>query len=270
MELRVDSVGVINGWAEANQDGNLRIEGSLASKWFDASVQQLLYKPSFAEQAYIGDHNLWNHTYDNIQSSQINGNLHYRSKVLNISPGLTFTRLGKYVFFRDSIENDSTQRVKPIQSSGSQVYFSPELKWSVTFFRHVTFSNQIIYTVFLENADDAIRLPQIFTNTQLSYANVHFNGNLDMHAGVDLHWRSAYYAQAYDPAIRQFYNQDKTQVNAFPIVDVFFNARIKRGRVFVKYNNVLQAFTQTGYFATPGYPGQRNVLDFGFDLFLFD
>jgi hypothetical protein len=31
-----------------------------------------------------------------------------------------------------------------------------------------------------------------------------------------------------------------------------------------------QAFRGTGYLITPGYPGQKNIVDFGFEFLLFD
>jgi hypothetical protein len=269
MELNIDSVGLVNGWVEINQDGNYLIDGKIRSKWFQASLRQTKYKPSFLQQSFIGTHHKWNHTFADTESSQIAGNIFYKNRTLNLSPGLTFTRLSNYVYFRHLDETD-TMRSAPVQSSGSQVFFSPEFNASFTFFRHFTVSNQTVYTSFIENADDAIRIPQILTTTQLSYANIHFNGNLDMHAGVDIHWKSAYFAPGYDPAIRQFYNQDVFESVAFPIVDIFFNAKIKRGRIFLKYNNLLQTFSPTGYFATPYYPGQRNVVDFGFDWSFYD
>ncbi|HPI79547.1 MAG TPA: hypothetical protein PLM35_03345, partial [Cyclobacteriaceae bacterium] len=74
----------------------------------------------------------------------------------------------------------------------------------------------------------------------------------------------------YDPAIQQFYVQDEVESPSFPLTNVFFNGKMKRGRFFFKYNNLVQAFTQSGYLATPVYPGQRNILDFGFELLLFD
>ena len=95
--------------------------------------------------------------------------------------------------------------------------------------------------------------------------NMAYDGSI-----FDLHWKSAYYAPAYDPAIQQFYNQDILESPAFPLVDVFFNARIKRARVFFKYNNVMQILYGTGYFPTPFYPGQRNIFDFGFDWSFYD
>jgi hypothetical protein len=127
----------------------------------------------------------------------------------------------------------------------------------------------------LDNPNNAIQLPEFFINAQLAYENIFFNGNLDMQAGVDVHYKSSYYPLAYDVPIQQFYVQEQLpgealKVKAFPIVDVFFSARIKRGRIFFKYHNLLQTFSQEGYMLTPGYPGQRNIVDFGFDWSFYD
>jgi hypothetical protein len=97
------------------------------------------------------------------------------------------------VFFDKISDVDTVQQVLPRQSQGNQIFASPEVRAAITFFRHLTLSNQTIYTVFIENADNAIRIPQLFMNTQLSYSNIFFHGNLDMHAGVDLHWKSPYF-----------------------------------------------------------------------------
>jgi hypothetical protein len=270
MELRLDSIGVVNGWVEFNDEGNYRIEGNIASKWFDGSIRQMSYKPSFAHQAYAGVHNLWNQKFENVESSQLNGNLYYRSKVLSVAPGVTLTRLKNYTFFEHYSDTDTAQHIIPVQSAGNQVIFSPELKSSLTLFRHFTLSGQAIYTSLIENSDEAIRVPKLFINTQVSYANIHFNGNLDIHTGVEIHWKSPYFAPGYDPAVRQFFNQDDFELSAFPVLDIFINAKVKRGRIFIKYNNLMQVFTKYGYFATPYYPGQRNILDFGFDWSFYD
>ena len=88
--------------------------------------------------------------------------------------------------------------------------------------------------------------------------------------GVDVHGRSSYTALNYDPAIQQYYVQDGFVNEAFPLVDVFLNGKFKGGRFFFKYHNLVQAFTGSGYLITPGYRGQSNIIDFGFDLILFD
>ena len=182
---------------------------------------------------------------------------------------MVLTRHRNYVFFRENSDDD-VQHISPFQSGGNQILLSPQLKASLVFFRHVVLSEHAVYNSLLENADDALRVPEMAFTTQLAYSNIHFNGNFDVHTGVEMHWNSAYYAPAYDPATRQFYNQDKQQVNAFPLVDIFLDAKIKRARIFIKYNNLVQALTKSGYLITPGYPGQRNVIDFGFDWSFYD
>lgn len=273
MSLALDSLVEVKGWVEVMVPGGYRVEGSIQSKWFTASVKQMLYNPSYLSLAYRGRHDYWeNWTNENtdIDVSQLNGYLHYKNSVLSLSPGLTLTRLRNYIFY-DKVSNvDTVQQVLPVRSDGNQILASPEVRLAITFFRHITFSNHSIYTMFLENANDAIRVPELFVTSQLSYSNIFFNGNLDMHAGVDLHWKSAYYAPGYDPATQQFYNQDVFQSPAFPLVDIFFNAKIKRARIFFKYNNLMQALTGRGYIPTPYYPGQRNIFDFGFDWSFYD
>lgn len=278
MRLALDSLVEVQGLTEfmlSDQPGaNLlyRVEGSIRSKWLSATAKQITSKPSFLSQAYRGAHDDWNFQgeFKDVESSQLAGRLHVKSSVLSLSPGITFTRLRNYIFFDKISDDDSTQHVLPRQSDGNQIFVSPEVRGAITFFRHITLSNRTIYTIFLENADDAIRLPELFVNTQLSYSNIFFGGNLDMHAGVDMHWKSSYYALGYDPAIQQFYTQDEFLSPAFPVVDIFLNAKVKRARIFFKYNNVLQIFSDTGYFATPYYPGQRNIFDFGFDWSFYD
>ena len=209
MSLRLDSIGEVTGWGELQQNGNFRIEGQIKSRWFEASVKQVQYSPALLLQRYRGSHDDWTNDFSNQNATQVNGFLHYDSKVLRVSPGLTFTRLGNYIFFKeDTVRIDHRkQRVLPMQSSGQQVIFSPEFKFSLTFLRHVNLSSQIIYTKLLDNPDNAIQVPDLFINAQLSYANIFFNENFDMHGGVDVHYQSSYYPLAYDVPIQQFYVQ---------------------------------------------------------------
>jgi hypothetical protein len=269
MALQLDSIGEVDAGIEVEREGNFRIEGSLKSKWFEASLKQLRYSPGFLQQAYRGGHDDWLENFKPVNVTQLNGYLHYKSRVFSVSPGLTFTRLNNYVYFKqDSFGQPQT--VMPVYSDGAQVIASPEIKFSLTMLRHITLSGQAIYSSLLQNDNQAIVVPELFVNSQLCYSNIFFKGNMDMQGGVDVHWKSTYYAMGYDPVIQQFYRQDEFKTPAFPVIDVFFNMKVKSGRIFVKYNNLVQLFTKSGYFPTPHYPGQRNVIDFGFDLFFYD
>lgn len=271
MALQLDSLMQLRGWVEVLGNGNFRIEGTLKSKWLEASVKQNKYEPGYIYQAYRGSHDLWSNHFSPVDVTQLNGFIHFRSRILNLSPGLTFTRLNNYVYFDQ--DTSRVQQVLPQQSGGSHVVFSPEVRFSLTFLKNVTLRGQAIYTSLLENSDNAMSVPDLFVNGQLAYENIFFNRSLELHTGVDVHWQSDYDPLNYDPVVQQFYIQDQRvafRAPAFPLVDVFINAKIKRGRIFLKYHNLVQAFTKEGYFPTPFYPGQANVIDFGFDWSFYD
>jgi hypothetical protein len=281
--FRLDSVFEVSGWGEVMETGNYRIQGAINSKWLNASLTQVQYAPTFMEQRYRGAHDLWLNDFSNVNVTQLAGSLHYSNRVVSASPGLTFTRLGNYIFYKEQeveglTDVDTRTDVVPTQSPGEQVIFSPQMRASITLFRHLTFSGMAIYTKVLKESDDAIQIPQILANGQVGYANIFFKGNLDLHTGVDLHWKSDYFAMGYDVPIRQFYVQRETATGTrdpflsqgFPIVDFFVNAKIKRARIFFRYNNIVQAFTKQGYFPTPRYVGQKNSIDFGFDWSFYD
>ena len=79
---------------------------------------------------------------------------------------------------------------------------------SVQFFKHLFFRPQVIYTKFISNEDNALRIPDVFANGQLTYENSLFKDHLQLQTGIDVHWQSTYYGLGYDPAIQQFYIQD--------------------------------------------------------------
>lgn len=269
MEIQLDSIFLLSGWAEVLlNEGNYRVEGSLKSKWLEVTLKENSYSPGFMQLAYRGSHDVWNNNFKPIDVTQLNGYLHYRSKKFHIAPGLTFTRLNNYVYFKQDLTL-IPQTVLPVQSSENHIIFSPEIKLSTTF-KNITLRGNIIFNYMVENSDNAITLPDVFANAQLSYANIFFGGNFDIHFGLDAHWQNDYYAMGFDVPTQQFYTQNSFLSPAFPIVDAFFNARIIKGRIFVKYNNLIQAITGEGYFPTPLYPGQSNIIDFGFDWSFYD
>jgi len=274
----LDSIAKLTGWAEYMLDGNYLIEGNLNTPWLDAGIKNALSKPGFMQNYYRGAHDLWKNFFTNSNSLQANGFLKGKFGPLFISPGFTYTLLSKYIFMKEDVfyKKDGTvdpQKVKPVQSSGLQQVVSPELRMELVFLKRVHFRPNIIYTRFLQNADGALSIPKLFVNTQLAYEGFMFKKKtMFTQVGVDVHWHSDYYSQGYDVPTQQFYIQNSDLTKAFPLVDLFFNGQFKRGKFFVRYHNLLQAFTlnNQGYIITPGYPGLRNILDFGFELLLFD
>ena len=269
MSLELDSLVEVRGWVEWLVEDRYRVEGSINTKWFTASINRVVSTPTFLQQAYRGSHDVWLKNFSNTEYNVIKGNLIYRSGRLSVYPGVSFTTLRNYIFFKND-DFGSLQTVLPVQSGGYQTFVSPSFSLRINFLRNTSFTTNVIYARMLENADDAVQLPEIFLNSQLAYSNIWFNGNFDFQVGVDFHYKSKYFAPGYDLPIQQFYTQLNMQTPAFPVMDVFLNAKIKRGRIFIKYHNLLKIFNEYGYVPTPFYPGQKNVVDFGFDWSFYD
>jgi len=60
-------------------------------------------------------------------------------------------------------------------------------------------------------------------------------------------------------------------LRAYPLFEVFANARINRVRLFAKFAHVNQGLVYgNGYFISPYFPGQPRTLAFGANWLLFD
>jgi Putative porin len=263
--LRFDSLSELKGEAELLLDGNYRLEGTLSTPWLDAGFISALTKPGYMQRAYRGSHNYWLNNFTNTFSNQLNGFLKINWRGLQFSPGVTYTILSDYVYLAE-FKNAQLSR----QSDGNQQVFSPELRFSLRFFKNFRFSTNTIYTQLWKNDDNVLRIPELFVNGQLAYHNFLFKKALQLELGIDVHYKSDYKAYGYAPDIQSYYVQDTQTIKGFPVVDVFLNAKIKGGRLFLKYHNAAQAFSTTGYMLTYGYPAVGNVIDFGFEIPLFD
>lgn len=269
MEMQLDSLIQVRGHVESMLDERYRISGSIDTKWFSAYLKRSVSSPTFLQQAYRGSHDIWMNYFNPVEASEIGGNLIYKSSWLKVYPGVRLSTLRNLVFFKKG-DFSIDQTVLPVQSSGYQTIASPELALHIRPFKNTWLTTRTIYTRILENADDALQMPELLVNAQLSYANIWFGGNFDFQVGLDLHWKSAYYAYGYDPVIQQFYTQQEFKSPSFPLVDVFLSAKIIRGRILLKYNNIMAAFSKSAQVPTPFYPGVVNVFDFGFDWSFYD
>lgn len=268
--FQLDSITDFSGSAEYMLGGFYKIEASIKSPWLDASFRNTLSKPSYLHQIYRGAYDFWAQSLSGINMTQAKGMVKAGSGRFAVKAGGTFTLLDGQVFFREVTPGPDGQRVLPQQSSGNQIIASPEISGSIRFLGHMFLRPQVIYTSIVRNDDNIIKLPELFINAQLAYEKEVFKKNLQMQLGADFHWQSSYQALGYDVPIQSFYVQDSALTPAFPLVDLFFAGKMGRFRFFLKYNNLIQAFTNTGYQPTPKYPGQRSVLDLGFDFQLFD
>jgi hypothetical protein len=122
-------------------------------------------------------------------------------------------------------------------------------------------------TVLFQQAvsgEEVFNVPQIVTRNTLFYENQLFKKALFLQTGINFKYFTAYNMNAYDPVLAEFYVQNNEKIGGFPLVDIFFNAKIRQTRIYFKFEHFNSLFTSKNeYFSAPGYPYRDPVIRFG-------
>lgn len=124
--------------------------------------------------------------------------------------------------------------------------------------------------------DNVYRQPVFYGSAKVFYKIVPAKkrGNQQFMIGLDFHYRTSYYGDAYMPAIAAFYLQNDFNLQNVHLLDAFVNVKLKNARVFARYNQINTFFGNliepNGYYVTPFYPSVRPFLSFGFTWYLFE
>lgn len=243
--------------------GAFRIHGLFVSPWLELEYTKALYKPTSVQQIYYGNHYRWNNDFDNIGVDQIKGRIKLDFKGISLRPNLTLNRVNKYVFFNE--ERIATQ------ATGEAFMIMPGLIANVQIGKKFRWDTEMIFTEVSGEGADNFRIPQFYANTRFYFDSPLFDENVYVQLGIDLRYKSSYFAEAYNPSFQQFYLQNTFDVYAYPVADLFLDFRINRTRVLFKYNHLNAGMmSEEGYFVTPDYTGYRSFLDLGITWYLFD
>jgi hypothetical protein len=184
--------------------------------------------------------------------------LNIRIKNLRLEPSLDYYLVKNYVYF------DTAGYVQQEKSPISIV--RPGLGYHLQIGKFLI-SGQAYYTA--KEGPDVIRMPPFFINTRIQYEFLYAKV-LYIQTGVDLHYKSPYYADAYMPLTQQYHLQDRQQVEGYVLADLYANLRINRTRLFIKLTHANQGLITPGYFVAPDYLQMRRGFAFGVDWYLFD
>lgn len=243
--------------------GAFRIHGLFQSPWLELEYTKALYKPTSMQQIYFGNHYQWTNDFDNIGVDQIKGRVILDFEKISLRPNLTLNRVNNYVFFNE--ERIATQ------ATGEAFMLMPGLIANIQIGKKFRIDAEMIFTEITGEGSDNFRIPQFFANTKIYFDSPLFDDNIYVQLGLDIRYKSSYFAEAYNPSFQQFYIQNSFDVYAYPVADLFLDFRINRTRVLFKYNHLNSGFMkQDGYFVTPDYTGYRSFLDLGISWYLFD
>jgi hypothetical protein len=121
-------------------------------------------------------------------------------------------------------------------------------------------------TVMYQNVSSGssvFRVPEVVTRNTIYYTDYWFKGKpMLVNIGITFKYFTKYKANAYNPLLAEFTLQNDEEIG-FPTFDVFFNAQVRRTRIYLKVDNVTSGFSKKNYFSAPNYPYRDFTVRFG-------
>lgn len=214
-----------------------------------------------------------NHNFNLFQSGYVNYNWvndFNNEKITNfeataetpwINASVQATVLDDYLYFDDVSTDDRILLVAPKQYGNTIKYLS--VKASKEFrFGPVALDNTILYQQVGQD-DEVLNVPKLLTRNTLYFSGHLFKKAMEFETGVTFQYFSKYLANDYNPLLGEFYVQHKKEIGDFPLIDLFFNARVRQTRIFLKAEHVNSSFTGNRFFASPTQPYKDFVIRFG-------
>lgn len=253
--------------------GGINIAGEFESNYLQGSASYNLHDDYIA-RASIGIHSvapdfnflLYQNDYKNYNWKTDLNNVKTQELKFEIetkkfgSASVSYTGIDDFVYFGIR-ENDSTP--SPMQAGQRVNYLKVKAQKEFEFGNHVAFDNTIMYQEVM-GGSSVFNVPRLLTRNTLYYKNHLFRRALYLETGVSLRYFTKYNMNAYDPVLAEFYVQNDQRLGGFPLVDLFFNARIQQTRIYFIYENFTALFGgKNEYFAAPNQPYRDNVFRFG-------
>jgi len=232
-------------FSEANyqKSENFRLNASLLLNSKSPNFNSILYQSSYD-----------NYNWENPNFKKVHTrNLHVGIQTKWLSASADFSTIENYTYFDENS--------KPMQSGENISYM--RLKASKEFtLGKFALDNTFLYQQVASGAT-VFRVPEFVTRNTLYYTDYWFKGKpMKVQIGTTLNFFTSYKANAFNPLLNEFYLQNNTTIG-YPTLDVFFNAQVRRTRIYFKVDNVTSSFSQRNYFSAPNYPYRDFVIRFG-------
>ncbi|MEM8525781.1 MAG: putative porin [Bacteroidota bacterium] len=239
--------------------GDYRLSGDL---FFDigkigklsAQFVNQAYEPYLIQQElYVSQRPVWQQDLRKTISTSLTGSYHLPAARLRVRGG--YHLVNNFVYYDTlAIPQQAENALNILQLAANH-----HLKlWKIHF------ENQIVLQA---TTQDFYRTPAWLSSHRLYLDATLFKKTLNFQLGGELHMNEPYSAEGYQPLVGAFHlSPNREEVNFYPALDLFFNAKIRTMRFFVKAENVTDFLTQNYfYYQTANYAQPLFLLRFGFD-----
>ena len=238
--------------------GNFSLDAAMRfSSWavkdgihLTAKFSSSIRKPSYFLNNYTSNHHLFDFDFDKTTTTRIEGKLEIPHWGLEASVG--YTLLNKNVYLDTLCIPTQNNDAMSILSA----YIAKNIKVGP-----LHLDNRVLFQT--SSKQEVVPLPKVAVNLRYYLEFYAVKNILNVQFGADMTYNTKYYAQAFDPALGMFYNQEKYKIGNNPYIDVFVNLQWKRACIFVKCENVLQGTPNNEYYSTYRYIRPQRALKLG-------
>jgi hypothetical protein len=206
----------------------------------------------------------WQNNFSNVESQQLGFKMQ-SDRFFDLD--VNVTTLQDYAYFESNqVFNDAGEvtgfTALPRQTNEELIYLKVKAHKEFKFLNHFGSDHTIMYQT-VQQDEAIINVPSITTRNTVYYKNRFFKNALLLQTGVTMKYFDEYFMDGYDPVLGEFYTQDNVELGAFPLVDIFLNAKVRQTRIFFKLEHVNALFTEPTYFSAPRHPYRDFTLRFG-------
>ncbi len=238
--------------------GNFSLDAAMRfSSWavkdgihLTAKFSSSIRKPSYFLNNYTSNHHLFDFDFDKTTTTRIEGKLEIPHWGLEASVG--YTLLNKNVYLDTLCIPTQNNDAMSILSA----YIAKNIKVGP-----LHLDNRVLFQT--SSKQEVVPLPKVAVNLRYYLEFYAVKNILNVQFGADMTYNTKYYAQAFDPALGMFYNQERYKIGNNPYIDVFVNLQWKRACIFVKCENVLQGTPNNEYYSTYRYIRPQRALKLG-------
>jgi hypothetical protein len=227
--------------------------------------------PSIFQSAFISNHFIWGDSSrgpvsTNVLAAKAGYALPWHTASLKVEEQNIFN----YIYFKsDGLPTQYKSNFQVTYLTGTVTFNF----WKLGFTGLVRYSKSSV-----RDAESPIHFPEWYANPQLYFQTFMIKKALKIQVGVDLQYRTAYFADMYTPAIQTYYVQNSERLNTNMMASFFLTTQIKRIRIFLRLNNFFQGNlwdpstdrASHAYTNTPGYFGIPFSFVYGFNWTFFD
>lgn len=238
---------------EGYMEKPLRIKQDTTTLRIEAEINSMV--PDYFQENLTTNHYIWNNRFNNTNEMVVRGKI--SSQRAKMSLGFNYAVIDNYIYNNEL--SIPTQYGGEILVMSAYVNKTIESKfWDIRARGQWQSSNSSVLP--LPTLSALLQVDFKFTLAKVLHNRI----------GFDVRYNTAYYADAYNPATGQFYQQRNQKIGNYPITNFHYDFKLKRARLFIQMMNATAGWFDDNYWVAPDYPLYRLAYRFGVAWSFYD